>query len=110
MFVVSLVIFVDAEGAICGNKVVEEGEECDCGYVEDKSCEEDVCCMGRNKTDGCTRMPGENCRLVQFHFSFGLSFYGIHCAHLRKHGSQILIAPDFGRVKSNWNLKLIFAW
>ncbi|XP_020602075.1 disintegrin and metalloproteinase domain-containing protein 10-like [Orbicella faveolata] len=53
--------FQDAEGAICGNKVVEEGEECDCGYVEDKSCEEDVCCMGRNKTDGCTRMPGKNC-------------------------------------------------
>ena len=64
ILVVSLVISADAEGAICGNKVVEEGEECDCGYVDDKSCIDDICCIGRNKTLGCKRRPGKNCRLV----------------------------------------------
>jgi len=63
-FVVFLVISVAAEDAICGNMVVEEGEECDCGYADDDSCLTDQCCFGRNDTIGCTRRPGKNCRLV----------------------------------------------
>lgn len=71
-------ISVDAEGAICGNKVVEEGEECDCGYVEDESCVEDICCQGRNSTGGCKRLPGKNCRLVQFHFILFCLYFVLH--------------------------------
>ena len=79
-------IYVDAEGAVCGNMVVEEGEECDCGYIEDESCKTDNCCIGRNETSGCKRKPGKECRLVQFRLpSVCLYFYVIHCAHLRKH-------------------------
>jgi disintegrin and metalloproteinase domain-containing protein 10 len=33
--------------AICGNGVVEEGEECDCGWEED--CLEDCCWPQRTK-------------------------------------------------------------
>lgn len=79
----SLFISVDAEGAICGNKVVEEGEECDCGYAEDKSCDEDICCEGRNKTSGCTRLPGRNCRLGQlFSFFFLFVFCIAYIVHI----------------------------
>ncbi|XP_039111601.1 disintegrin and metalloproteinase domain-containing protein 30 [Hyaena hyaena] len=38
----------------CGNRIVEEGEECDCGSVED--CRSDRCC----KSD-CKLMPGTSC-------------------------------------------------
>lgn len=37
--------FNASEGAFCGNKIVEAGEECDCGY-DDKECE-DHCCYPR---------------------------------------------------------------
>ncbi|XP_051829447.1 disintegrin and metalloproteinase domain-containing protein 20-like [Antechinus flavipes] len=39
---------------LCGNKVVEEGEECDCGSV--KECSKDSCCK-----PGCTLRPHANC-------------------------------------------------
>ena len=44
--------------------VVEEGEECDCGYIEDESCQLDLCCFGRNRTSGCRLMPGKICRFI----------------------------------------------
>ena len=59
---------VETQGAICGNKVVEKGEECDCGYAEDESCKKDICCEGRNGNNGCTRLPGKACRSVKYHF------------------------------------------
>ena len=31
---------------ICGNRIVEPGEECDCGYATEDSCLEDQCCQG----------------------------------------------------------------
>ena len=61
-----------AAEAICGNMVVEEGEECDCGYDDDESCRQDRCCQGRpsstesdsNNAIGCKLRPGKTCRLV----------------------------------------------
>lgn len=61
-----------AAEAICGNMVVEEGEQCDCGYDDDESCRQDRCCQGRtsstppgsNNADGCKLLPGKTCRLV----------------------------------------------
>nr|CAG4638307.1 EOG090X02I4 [Cyclestheria hislopi] len=56
--------FTEWNGAFCGNKIVEDGEECDCGYDEDE-CEES-CCYPRmiNRTAspvGCKRRPGKVC-------------------------------------------------
>ena len=59
-----------AAEAICGNMVVEEGEECDCGYDDDESCRQDHCCQGRpsksgsDNTIGCKLYPDKTCRLV----------------------------------------------
>ena len=56
--------------AVCGNGVVEKGEECDCGYDEDKSCRVDKCCKGRTgakeEPGECKLLPGKTCRLVLF--------------------------------------------
>ncbi|KAG5883381.1 hypothetical protein JTB14_018141 [Gonioctena quinquepunctata] len=62
--------FTASAGAFCGNKIVEAGEECDCGY-DDKECGVDQCCYPRvindddkklNKTaSGCTRRRGTDC-------------------------------------------------
>lgn len=38
----------------CGNGILEEGEQCDCG----QTCELDPCCLG----DTCTLTPGSQCR------------------------------------------------
>lgn len=40
-------IYLEHDSAICGNRVVEEGEQCDCGYENEPSCEVDVCCIGQ---------------------------------------------------------------
>lgn len=61
--------FTASAGAFCGNKIVEAGEECDCGY-DDKECK-DQCCYPRiintrdkeqNRTSaGCRRRYGTEC-------------------------------------------------
>ncbi|XP_055635491.1 disintegrin and metalloproteinase domain-containing protein 10 isoform X2 [Toxorhynchites rutilus septentrionalis] len=61
--------FQASEGAFCGNKIVEIGEECDCGF-NDEECA-DKCCyprvigevdLGLNSTaKGCTRKARTQC-------------------------------------------------
>ncbi|RWS30733.1 disintegrin and metalloproteinase domain-containing protein 10-like protein [Leptotrombidium deliense] len=57
--------FQEDEGPFCGNKIVEEGEECDCGY-DAKECTEQ-CCYPREaephtkNIKGCTRRAGTQC-------------------------------------------------
>lgn len=60
--ILTLVLFVCTESGepSCGNGLVEEGEECDCGYDE---CN-DPCCYSANEEKGkrCTIKPGAECR------------------------------------------------
>lgn len=52
--------FLDDNTAFCGNNIVEDGEECDCGYDEDCT---DQCCVGRQSDgSGCVLMAGKQCR------------------------------------------------
>ncbi|XP_076060396.1 kuzbanian-like [Oratosquilla oratoria] len=55
--------FTEPQAAICGNGVVEVGEECDCGWEED--CEESCCYPMRNNPKSsetpCTLRPGKRC-------------------------------------------------
>ncbi|XP_033215236.1 disintegrin and metalloproteinase domain-containing protein 10 isoform X2 [Belonocnema kinseyi] len=61
--------FSASAGAFCGNKIVEAGEECDCGY-DDEECN-DRCCYPRQLSEqdrqrnhtakGCNRKAGTQC-------------------------------------------------
>ena len=53
-------------GSYCGNKIVEEGEDCDCGRPEE-CLAVDKCCVARNDAlniPGCTVRQGKQCRCV----------------------------------------------
>lgn len=53
-------------GSYCGNKIVEEGEDCDCGRPEE-CFEVDKCCVptiDALNIVGCTIRKGKQCRCV----------------------------------------------
>ena len=53
-------------GSYCGNKIVEEGEDCDCGRPEE-CMEVDKCCVptiDALNIPGCTIRKGKQCRCV----------------------------------------------
>lgn len=64
--------FTASAGAFCGNKIVEAGEECDCGY-DNNECSDD-CCYPRivdpidkqfnASAKGCQRRKDTQCRSV----------------------------------------------
>lgn len=56
-------LFIEPQVSLCGNGVVEEGEECDCGWEED--CR-DSCCFPQRRyppaeETPCTLTPGSVC-------------------------------------------------
>ncbi|XP_068597985.1 disintegrin and metalloproteinase domain-containing protein 10 [Brachionichthys hirsutus] len=52
--------FVESGQPICGNGLVEDGEQCDCGYNDQCT---DVCCYSANEDEGkkCKLRPGKIC-------------------------------------------------
>ncbi|XP_044135639.1 disintegrin and metalloproteinase domain-containing protein 10 [Bufo gargarizans] len=56
--------FVESGQPICGNGLVEQGEECDCGYSD--QCKED-CCYDANQPEDkkCKLRPGKRCSSSQ---------------------------------------------
>ncbi|XP_022056523.1 disintegrin and metalloproteinase domain-containing protein 10 [Acanthochromis polyacanthus] len=52
--------FVESGQPICGNGLVEAGEECDCGYSDQCT---DPCCYSANEAEGkkCKLQPGKIC-------------------------------------------------
>ncbi|KAH7977093.1 hypothetical protein HPB51_027048 [Rhipicephalus microplus] len=59
---VSLNVFKQESGPVCGNGIVEGVEECDCGYSE-AECHDPCCYARRNSVNakGCTLRPGKQC-------------------------------------------------
>lgn len=59
--------FTKFNGSLCGNGIVEEGEECDCGYGGE--CK-DKCCFDASEKDStkrCKLRPGASCSPTQGH-------------------------------------------
>ncbi|XP_068131621.1 disintegrin and metalloproteinase domain-containing protein 10 [Hyperolius riggenbachi] len=54
------ICFVESGQPICGNGLVEQGEECDCGYSD--QCK-DECCFDANQPEDkkCKLRPGKRC-------------------------------------------------
>lgn len=61
----SLFFFEESGQPICGNGLVEAGEQCDCGYSD--QCK-DVCCHSANEPDNqkCKLKLGASCRYAFF--------------------------------------------
>ncbi|CAH0559198.1 unnamed protein product [Brassicogethes aeneus] len=84
--------FKASAGAFCGNKIVEDGEECDCGYDE-KECQ-DKCCYPRIVSEedkkfnisasGCNRRRGTECSPSQ-----GPCCSSDNCRFVQKYANEV---------------------
>jgi len=84
--------FTATNGTFCGNKIVEDGEECDCGYNYEECMEK--CCYPRQVTEkdrlenpnaqGCRRKPGYRCSPSE-----GPCCDGRTCSFVPAHYSQM---------------------
>lgn len=73
---------------------MDEGEECDCGYIGDNSCRMDVCCIGRNANSGCKLRPGKICRFISIHCSlclFFVTYTALYTRKNRRHERRVVI-------------------
>jgi len=61
----------------CGNRNVEDDEECDCGFISE--CTDDCCypAGGPDAKLGCKLKPGARCRLISTKIS--ISFFNFNC-------------------------------
>lgn len=66
---------IEKGAPICGNRIVEAGEECDCGYDGEQSCKDDTCCLPATGNGGCKFSQtaknvdvNKRCRLVCLFF------------------------------------------
>ena len=78
-------------GSYCGNRIVEEGEDCDCGRPEE-CLEVDKCCVptiDALNIPGCTIRKGKQCRCVL------LCMYEVTTSSLQS--IAIIIRPVGGR-------------
>jgi len=55
------VCFKASTTIICGNGIVEKGEECDCGYEDDCKQANDTCCSPGGSSTPCKLLPGKQC-------------------------------------------------
>jgi len=57
------VCFVGANFKICGNGIIDDGEQCDCGFSEDCAAQGDSCCVpaGKSDPDECKLVKGTEC-------------------------------------------------
>lgn len=73
-------MFAESGQPICGNGMLEPGEECDCGYSD--QCK-DPCCYSANEAEDkrCKLQPGKICRSVmtQYDFNMPLMCSSIYC-------------------------------
>jgi len=55
--------FKESNGAFCGNKIVEQGEECDCGFDEAECAEQ--CCYPRtfSSSGETSKLNAQSCKL-----------------------------------------------
>ena len=55
--------FEDSAEAFCGNRIVEDNEQCDCGFGSDCDEHGDTCCYPReNQQKACLRKEHAMCR------------------------------------------------
>ena len=91
-----MIFLLDWKGAFCGNKIVEDGEECDCGYDDDE-CEE-KCCYPRvvSESDRALNPAAQGCkrRPSKMNAEIFLFLMVCWCVHLFIHAFRDAVQPE----------------